>query len=291
MDRASGRYLYDSVDVLREAALVEDPNYSSGGYRVHPIPTKSGDSTTSTAAKPWGLIKVQFHVPTVLELRLQLDGLGLEHPQVGIDDDASFLELRGDMGEEVLERGLVRDARWYLQQGSPNHIRPAMWELSLDASGGPAQYGTAYIGELREHVRRYDLFVDHLVAADVKKLANADDSFFVFEDIIKEVMLLLTRDVRVIKTKACPIEPCVGTPVAGSPPGDAGPLHYPPSGVLPFRGMAYYVAPLCYLYVLTPWSTLTLVLALHNTRSASASDAQTRAQRIDDTRQSTGTET
>lgn len=240
------RYLYDAVDVLREAIQAEDPNFSAGGFRVMAAASRRKDGVVPSAARPWGLIKVQFYVPSLGEFRNIFDGLSLDKPQVGVDLDPAFLDRRETDGSGVLARGLVREAATYLQRGAPNHVRPAMWELSLDIGSGPALYGAAYIDELRNHVARYDLFVDRLIAADVKRLANADDCFFVFEDVVKEVLLLLARDARVDGSKACPVEPCLGSPRGGST-SDVDVQRYPPSGVLPFRGMAYYVAPLCYL--------------------------------------------
>jgi len=234
-------YLYDPVDLLREAVLAEDQNFAPGGFR-----STAGDGTKDArqqTSRPWGLIKVQFHMPTVAQLRRTLAALGLDKHQVGVDDSHEFADHRDAQGTAVIARGLVQEGRQYLQQGSPTHIRPAMWELALETNSGANHCGAAYIDQLRQHIARYDLFVDRLIAADVRRLANADDSFFVFEDIIKEVLLLLSRDERVPGAKACPMEPCVGTCRSG-----AGVRRYPPSGVLPFRGMAYFVAPLCYLY-------------------------------------------
>eukprot|EP00041_Stephanoeca_diplocostata_P038176 m.1481930 g.1481930 ORF g.1481930 m.1481930 type:complete len:539 (-) comp25178_c0_seq22:2789-4405(-) len=180
----------------------------------------------------------------------------------------------------------------FLQRGCPMHLRPAIWRLVL-CSGADAASGAVY-HQLRAEVHRYELFVDRLIAADARRMANSDDNYFLFEDTVKATLLLLARDRRMargptaptpqhgllpvrwwrhvderVSVSVCVLAVCVGCRVCAlvaavrmlrvnaSCSGEAlwhqgstaaAAAVCPPSGVLPFRGMAYYVAPLCFLY-------------------------------------------
>ena len=135
--------------------------------------------------------------------------------------------------------------------------------------------------QLVDDVARYDLLTDKLTVAETKRLASFDDNYFVFEDLIKQTLLAFSRDRSVMDDLHC-ARPCTprgrvklrksasatssggrSSAAAGSAAGSAGgggggsgggeggatkEVRYPPSGVLPFLGMGYYVAPLCFLY-------------------------------------------
>lgn len=69
------------------------------------------------------------------------------------------------------------------------------------------------------------------------------DRFFIFEDQVLSVLLALTRDPALSWGAALQPHPlCAGL-------GRRNESHglYPPSGLLPFRGLGGFVAPLCYL--------------------------------------------
>jgi hypothetical protein len=135
--------------------------------------------------RAWGVVKVPFYVPTLAELRLRLPVFELRRRHFGVEIDASLAAKRDTEAGVALARGVARDARRYLQQGSPNHTRPRLWELALDAGADADDRSRAWLTHLRKRVAGVDLCTDHLIAADVARLANADDSYFVFEDIIK----------------------------------------------------------------------------------------------------------
>lgn len=76
--------------------------------------------------------------------------------------------------------------------------------------------GTPWSPPCPAQVQRHDLFVDRLVAADAKRMANSDDNYFLFEDVVKATLLLMARDTRLAP----------------------GPTHPPAGGTLSVGGWA-----------------------------------------------------
>ena len=77
--------------------------------------------------------------------------------------------------------------------------------------------------------------------------AETDDNYFVFEELIKQTLLAFTRDIA-IRTELHGVRPRVATGKLKGTGAEAGHVCYPPNGVIPFHGLAYFVAPLCFLY-------------------------------------------
>ena len=220
---------------------------------------------------PWGTIKVQFVTPTTAQLRVQLADLGAEYPQVGLDDvDVDVNEDEGTQSHHVADErqrtgsailketsGSAFAATKFVRRGCPNGIRPALWRRVLcpvDSDEERLRYD-----QLVEEVVRYDLLTDKLTVAETKRLASFDDNFFVFEDLIKQTLLAFSRDGTVVEDLHCSrprtpkgkIKVRKGAPGSSDEAGSVGSakeVRYPPSGVLPFLGMGYYVAPLCFVY-------------------------------------------
>ena len=62
--------------------------------------------------------------------------------------------------------------------------------------GLPGLPWTRY-GHLLDQVNEYDLLVDRLICAETKRLAEQDDNYFVFEELIKQTLLAWTRDITI----------------------------------------------------------------------------------------------
>lgn len=92
--------------------------------------------------------------------------------------------------------------------------------------------------KLKIAVLNTDLIVDKLVFKDVQLTATNDDQYFVFEDVLYQIMLCFSRDTE--------INQLIQTEFANS--SKAKQYEGPPSGVVPFHGICMYVAPFCYLY-------------------------------------------
>ena len=52
---------------------------------------------------------------------------------------------------------------------------------------------------LKSHVIRNDVMVDKLILKDVQLTSANDDNYFVFEDLILQVLLSFSRDTEVLK--------------------------------------------------------------------------------------------
>ena len=84
---------------------------------------------------------------------------------------------------------------------------------------------------------RVELLIDDLVHLDVQSTA-LDANFFPFEDPLDSTLMAFTRDASI--SAACVINRDRPVPESHGP--------FPPCGVVPFRGLVFYAAPLCYLY-------------------------------------------
>lgn len=56
-----------------------------------------------------------------------------------------------------------------------------------------------YYDQVMKEVHRYDFLIDRLVLADCAMLSGRDDNYFVFEDVLKEVLLAFLRDTAVLQ--------------------------------------------------------------------------------------------
>ncbi|XP_037926548.1 TBC1 domain family member 19 isoform X2 [Hermetia illucens] len=123
-----------------------------------------------------------------------------------------------------------------LRKGNtPPPYRGALWSYVLGS-----HVNTHHIDhweKLKANVLNTDLIVDKLVFKDIQLTASNDDQYFVFEDVLYQVMLCFSRDSEISEM------------VQGEP-GTSKMKQYegPPSGVVPFHGICMFAAPFCYLY-------------------------------------------
>eukprot|EP00658_Telonema_sp_P-2_P046152 TRINITY_DN3426_c0_g1_i5.p1 TRINITY_DN3426_c0_g1~~TRINITY_DN3426_c0_g1_i5.p1 ORF type:complete len:161 (+),score=32.24 TRINITY_DN3426_c0_g1_i5:375-857(+) len=80
-----------------------------------------------------------------------------------------------------------------------------------------------------------DYVTDDLVHLDVQSTA-LDATFFPFEEVLDQLLLLFSRD------------KWVAQHAATATATDTAIAQFPPSGVAPFRGLVFYAAPFSYLY-------------------------------------------
>mmetsp|Transcript_15557 Transcript_15557/g.38189 ORF Transcript_15557/g.38189 Transcript_15557/m.38189 type:complete len:246 (-) Transcript_15557:819-1556(-) len=87
---------------------------------------------------------------------------------------------------------------------------------------------------------------DALCAGDVHEICD-HAHYFPFEESMRALLIAFTRDANV--PAMCAAHGCAPHPrLSGSGRGGRSFGPYPPAGVLPFRGLGNYLAPLCYLY-------------------------------------------
>lgn len=83
---------------------------------------------------------------------------------------------------------------------------------------------------LKSNVINIDLIVDKLVFKDVQLTATNDDQYFVFEDILYQIMLGFSRDIEIAHL------------VQNEFTNSAKSKQYevPPSGIVPFHGICMF---------------------------------------------------
>ncbi|CAF4853608.1 unnamed protein product [Pieris macdunnoughi] len=150
------------------------------------------------------------------------------------------------LGERVTGLGYAPVIQEYLKKGSPQCLRAKLWAQVLGADVGAQQ--TAYFNRLKKSVLEVDLMIDKLIFKDVQLTASNDDQYFVFEDLLYQVMLCFSRDSDVLQN----LKGCIGNPlnvtIKGKQTSADSITVFPPSGIIPFHGFTMYATPFCYLY-------------------------------------------
>ncbi|KAJ3174899.1 hypothetical protein HDU87_006565 [Geranomyces variabilis] len=270
------------------ACLYDDQHLMDALSRAHVEPA-AGTSHCAEFARFWSSIPVDLSsAPPVLleELAYKYAELGPLHEHIGMDDlgftvqqTEKFARAKATLGESILARRCLSRASRFARTGVPASLRPQIWDLLLQSelmgTASPTEHAQNVCKPLKTALAQHELLVDHLVTADARQCAN-DDAFFVFEDVLKEMMLFWIRD-EWIDARLCPALPppspppslsssngCNGSggvvlpPVTGreSVPGaeaTASPAvvvvkKYPPNGVLPFWGLSLYAMPVCFIH-------------------------------------------
>ena len=202
-----------------------------------------GEGADGTEA--WGEVPFRFQTPEPSTLRDIFSEMNVQHRQVGVDDCTGggewFVDKREKRATEVLSDGSMPLCRQFCRQGVPNAYRREMWKAALGVEA--TERASASFETLCGAVETSESLADFLVNCDVKALV-CNQHYFVFEEMIRVVVRAFLQDVAV-PSKACiPIFPRI---LRQGHSGDSQGL-YPPNGVVPFKGLAMYVAPLCLLH-------------------------------------------
>ncbi|KAL0040686.1 hypothetical protein WJX79_001665 [Trebouxia sp. C0005] len=171
-------------------------------------------------------------------------GLNAQHRQVGLDDllHPWFQQSSIKTGEACLEVAAIPQCRAALQRGAAPALRPRLWAsaLALDLE---CEIVRDSFENLCSQVEECNLLTDLLIEQDLETVANSEH-FFLFEESLRAVLLAASRDPSLGPSCHHKPFPCLlGKTASGDTQGP-----YPPSGVLPCRGLVEYAAPLCYLY-------------------------------------------
>ena len=280
LPRVAG-HAYDHFDLLRIVGSVradEDTNERDGEK-----PSSRGDAKRSARAiVPWFLARgfPTGAPPRRAELRAFLRELAPDRRQTGMDEawHAAFAARRTAEAEAVLARRWNDETseacRAFLRGGAPAALRGRLWRLALgagetrgagsktDADGGQFDFSRDDFDRVCREARETFLLTDALCASDVRAFCD-HPHFFPFEETLRAVAVAFARDGDVPASCARagerPPHPRVygATPARETVPrgtktkGDARQKKtslYPPSGVVPFKGLARLIAPLCYLY-------------------------------------------
>eukprot|EP00731_Ephydatia_muelleri_P000154 Em0001g154a len=174
-----------------------------------------------------------------------------------------------EKASKVVKLGLAPLARQLCKSGCPVSLRRHLWSIALGVDPNDSQH-CLHFEKLKSSVIEQSLLLDRLIVKDVKEVATNNDNYFVFEDMLYQVLLALIRDSSFsdlhnshasshTSSVACVAEndTCSSSqevrPSSSCLQGvcpSSGPSHqkvYPPSGIILFKGFSLYMAPLGYL--------------------------------------------
>ena len=240
---------YDPYELLERVCALEHPNQSA----------------RYTGVRSAGLVPLQLRTPQLHELRAALPELSrAAERHLGADEQlrAWFVDERQRAGEHALRAGQPAELRRYARTGVPANLRKAVWARALAVAPTPrdAARNAAHYVRLVGEIDRVSLLTDAAVRADVR-LALDDEAFFVFAEVLEEATLALTRDPWLcahatfgggLPLRASDAPPVAAAAVGADVDGADGArarkrVAFPPSGLVPFRGLASLACPLCYV--------------------------------------------
>ncbi|KAF5286409.1 hypothetical protein FQR65_LT12589 [Abscondita terminalis] len=228
------RPVYSPKDFLEVLLNLKGPNYK-------PKPDEP----------VWEFCHIPIKVKDLSDLRSLFSELSHGEPVLGIDiakhlhcSYAAFEADRIDLGEKVVESNQAPAAQEYLKKGCPPSLRAKIWKLVLGSEINENHY--SYYERLKAHVLQYDLMIDKLIVKDIHLTASNDDQYFVFEDMLHQVLLCFSRDSEILTL--LPYKPGYMQVVLKGKTEPETTLTFPPSGVIPFHGFTMYAAPFCYLF-------------------------------------------
>lgn len=194
-----------------------------------------------------GLIAVDIGVKTAHELREMFRELDPSRYQHLGTDNQTMSEFESDrvlLGRKVSSSGSVAAARQFLKFGCPMGLRGKLWAVALGVEFDA--FDLSYFDQLKSSVIEYDLLMDSILMQDVRMTSANDEYFFVFEDVLHQVVLALSRDVNI---RDCNQQTTrLKSYIRGNLGNPQFMVTYPPSGVVPFYGFSLYVTPFCYLF-------------------------------------------
>ncbi|XP_030759933.1 TBC1 domain family member 19 [Sitophilus oryzae] len=200
----------------------------------------------------WEFAQLPLRVKNLSELRnLYLEisrGEQILNSNTMLSTNQNFVQLEAErilLGEKILMKNYAPLAQEYLKKGCPKCLRARIWALLLGAE--IKSYQISYFDFLKQNVLQYDLMIDKLIIKDINLTASNDDQYFVFEDVLYQVMLCFSRDSEILKY--LPNQPAfMQVAFKGKPNTPENTIVFPPSGVIPFHGFTMYAAPFCYLF-------------------------------------------
>ncbi|CAH0387463.1 unnamed protein product [Bemisia tabaci] len=240
IDLTQYRPVYAPKDFLQVLLWLRNPNFRSFNFKIN-------DGT-------WEFTHLSLKVKSFAELKILYGEISRGEPLIGVHHEmpsqrAPYPSLEAEriaLGEKVIAFNHAPAAQEYLKKGAPLCIRARIWTQLLGSTVTPER--EEYFNRLKQRVLQYDLVVDKLIIKDVQLTASNDPSYFVFEDLLYQIMLCFYRDTDVLSI----FHHICATPIRGVLRGKApttkNSVYYPPNGIIPFHGFTMYACPLCYLY-------------------------------------------
>lgn len=202
----------------------------------------------------WEFAHLPLQVKTLEQLRKQYAEWSKGESLLGVNPHMAsslpnFTTLEAErigLGERVAALGYAPVIQEYLKKGSPQCLRAQLWSQVLGAEVKAQQI--SFFNQLKRNVLEVDLMIDKLIFKDVQLTASNDDQYFVFEDLLYQVMLCFSRDREVLQL----LKGIIGNPltvtIKGKQTSADSVTLFPPSGIIPFHGFSMYATPFCYLY-------------------------------------------
>jgi len=205
-----------------------------------PHPNHTGDES---AVCGWGLLKLQLRVPSPSEMQERFRELSPQERQCGLDDDMRgwFSEERHHIGQRVLASGAVPILLHFAKTGVPLGLRGQVWMAALQLA--PTERDYVDFARLQREVSRVQLSTDLALRRDVHAPMN-EEPFFIFAELVEEALLVFSRDPSILRRTSH----LAGQPRLAARSKAGQHSVFPPSGVVPMRGLSLFAYPLCYLY-------------------------------------------
>nr|CAD7429572.1 unnamed protein product [Timema monikensis] len=244
IDLSQYRPVYAPKDFLEVLLWLRSPNY-------RPM---DGEGT-------WNFSQIPLKVKTLSELRCLYAEVSRGESQLGVKlnmpsvyPNIPTLEAERTLhGEKVLGwfvavilSNHAPLAQEFLKRGCPRCLRGKIWSQVLGSQ--IRQANIQHFGELKNLVIQYDLLVDKLIVKDVQLTASNDDQYFVFEDILYQVMLCFSRDTEILSVFNHSASNPVHAILKNKSAIVENTVIFPPSGIIPFHGFTMYAMPFCYMY-------------------------------------------
>ena len=240
MDLSLFRPVYSPKDFLEVLAQLHSPN------QVAQVSGQMG--------RPFGLVQVPLKTASLEELMERFGEMSRAEAHLGVspgapsqDEPSLTLEQeRQQLGLKVLEMDHAPLSQEFLKRGCPPSLRGSIWSQVLGSQA--LDKDVLYHNELKEAVVTTDIMLDKLIIKDVQLTVSNDDQYFVFEDMIFQIMLCFSRDTEVAEIFSCGSSNPAKAMLRGRSGGTENLVIYPPSGVIPFHGFSMFCAPFCYVY-------------------------------------------
>jgi hypothetical protein len=213
-------YIYDSRDMLSVIQSIRSENMRLSGTE-------------------WGSLNIHLYTPSLDALRAEFEDLGIEHKQIGIDEDRAFYDERMTLGESRLAEDYAPELQKLARRGVPPTLRSRVYTRILECSVGVKE--TDYFEFLLEQSLRWELSLDLILEADTRSTCN-EEQYFLFQDTIEKIVFCFFRDPWVADNlSALPSIPLIGQAPDGKKIG-----RMPPAGVLPCKSFSLLAAPFTY---------------------------------------------
>lgn len=181
----------------------------------------------------WEFSHISLPVKNLFELRVHFSEL-LRNDNTGGGGGAhdwpvtcqKILKTRhAPLCQQALKKGIT-----------PPPLRGPLWAYVLGSQ--VEAHHTEHWENLKQSVLTTESIVDKLVFKDVQLTATNDDRYFVFEDVLYQIMLCFSRDDE--------ISQMIQTEFTNS--AKLKQYEGPACGFVPFHGICMLAAPFCYLY-------------------------------------------